>query len=137
MRKRKGKKWGPGNPLYDWKYGKKRSNSKKKGMKSMVRRRKARTRTGRRSTTSLFSLNSRGIIGKMLGFGPLGQVAGGLIASESLKLVGLNNNEIARAGAGFLGGGLIGAGTSYVVPNPMGLISGKIGGSSSNEFMYG
>ena len=130
---RKKIRWGPGNPLWEWK-NKKKSRSKSKVV-NMARRK---SRSGRRfrGNSSLFGLSTRGVIS--LGLGTAGAVGVGLFADRisgmiqqytgfavpplvTAFLLGGPAGAAVSVGKGFLGGmsssGQMSSGMSSIYPN--------------------
>ena len=125
-------RWGPGNPLWEWK-NKKKSRSKSKVVH--MARRKSRS-GGRFRGNSLFGLSTRGVIG--LGLGTAGAVGVGLFADRisgmiqqytgfavpplvTAFLLGGPAGAAVSVGKGFLGGmtssGQMSSGMSSIYPN--------------------
>lgn len=129
-------RWGPGNPLWEWK-NKKKSRSKSKVVN--MTRRKSRS-GGRFRGNSLFGLSTRGVIA--LGLGTAGAVGVGLFADRisgmiqqytgfavpplvTAFLLGGPAGAAVSVGKGFLGGmsssgqssGQISSGMSSIYPN--------------------
>jgi hypothetical protein len=125
-KKRKSKKWGPGNPLWEWKQKNKRSSKRtKKRVGTMVKRRKAYRRSKGRNL-----LSGKGMLGAKIGMGIIGTAAAGLFGAELAKRF-MPGNQLASAGAGFLLGGPVGAATAYFMPNGITSLTGMLGGSTA------
>lgn len=134
-KKRKSKKWGPGNPLWEWKNKNKSSTSSKRRRKNMAKKRK----TYKRSRKSNF-LSGKGMLGAKIGMGVIGQAGAGILGAEIAKRF-MPGNQLASAGAGILLGGPIGGATAYLMPNGINSITAMLGGgttaSSSGIPIYG
>ena len=113
-------RWGPGNPLWEWKNKKK---SRSKGVNVMAKRRRSSKSSGRFSG-KLFGLSTRGVIG--LGLGTAGAVGAGYFA-----------DRISSMAQGFTGFSIPPVVTAFVLGGPAGaaiyLAKGFLGGMSSQS----
>lgn len=80
---RKKVKWGPGNPLYDWKHKSSSTHSRKRSRgNNMARRRRYGRKSG--SGKSVFGLSTKGLIGS---YGIVGALAGAFLAPTIASMV--------------------------------------------------
>lgn len=113
---RKKMRWGPGNPLWDWK-NKKKSRSKRKVVN--MARRKSRS-GGRFRGNNLFGLSTRGVLN--LGLGTAGAVGVGLFADRISGMIQQYTGfAVPSLVTAFLLGGPAGAavsvGKGFLAPN--------------------
>ena len=111
-------------------YGGKKKTSRKTRVRGV---KMARKRSFKRSSGGLGSLLSgKGKIGAMLGMGIIGSIAGGYIGGMIAEKI-LPSVPLAKVAGGFIGGGALGAGAVYLMPNLPNQVLSGVGTATSSS----